>query len=277
MLMGDVLEVAPAVTGGADFEISEKKLEPSGEITLAETGDTTQVENEMGKASCKAPAPLLKYRYQIKSLYLIMLVHGIGVLLPWNMFINARDVRCAHCPKILFNTVSSDFLFLICCLYILQYFVDYKLGYNYTGSHSNFAVYFVQSLGIASQLPCAICNWINIFFHCENGLMWRITLSLLGEMICFLITIVLVTVNTSRHPGLFFGLTMALVVIINGKIFFSQDDILKVSAINVSCFLFFTVAGGIYQNCIYGIGAKVDHTSTLLLGSVKYLIIDNLK
>ena len=31
------------------------------------------------------------YRYYL--VYMILVVHGVGVLMPWNMFINANDVR----------------------------------------------------------------------------------------------------------------------------------------------------------------------------------------
>ena len=31
------------------------------------------------------------YRYYL--VYMILIVHGVGVLMPWNMFINANDVR----------------------------------------------------------------------------------------------------------------------------------------------------------------------------------------
>jgi len=29
--------------------------------------------------------------------YIIFLIHGVAVLLPWNMFINATDVSCNLC------------------------------------------------------------------------------------------------------------------------------------------------------------------------------------
>ena len=69
---------------------------------------------------------------------LILVLHGVGTLMPWNMFINAKS-----------------------------YFVDYKLSSNYTGDAeaSEYSAMFLQYLGFASQIPNLCFNWLNIFVN----------------------------------------------------------------------------------------------------------------
>jgi len=38
--------------------------------------------------------------------YFIFLIHGVAVLMPWNMFINANEVRCNLCAVSLPATLS---------------------------------------------------------------------------------------------------------------------------------------------------------------------------
>jgi equilibrative nucleoside transporter 1/2/3 len=45
----------------------------------------------------------------------------------------------------------------------LQYFVNYKLGMEYTGAELPYATYFLQYIGFAAQVPSVIFNWINVF------------------------------------------------------------------------------------------------------------------
>lgn len=41
--------------------------------------------------------PEVEDKYRL--VYLMFLAHGIGILMPWNMFINANDVRIAFKTK----------------------------------------------------------------------------------------------------------------------------------------------------------------------------------
>lgn len=84
--------------------------------------------------------------------YLIFLLHGVGVLMAWNMFITAKS-----------------------------YFVDYKLSLNMTtttGSNSSspgdqdwqadvkeYRSNFLSYLGIAAQIPNVVCNALNLFIR----------------------------------------------------------------------------------------------------------------
>ncbi|XP_021968310.1 equilibrative nucleoside transporter 3 isoform X2 [Folsomia candida] len=145
--------------------------------------------------------------------YLILIIHGVGTLMPWNMFITAK-----------------------------AYFVDYKLSKGYTGTESEYANNFMPYLGFASQIPNVFFNWLNIFIQIGGSLKTRIVWSIVVEVILFIFTIVLAMLDTSAFPGLFFWMTMGSVVIIN-------------------------MAGGIFQNSVYGIAAKLDYSGAVVLGS----------
>ncbi|KAI5715290.1 hypothetical protein M8J77_013724 [Diaphorina citri] len=150
-----------------------------------------------------------------KLVYLTLLLHGVGTLMPWNMFITAK-----------------------------AYFVDYKLGYEYTGENSEYATNFLAYIGLAAQAPNIMFNWLNIFINIGGNLTTRIVWSLLMEVIAFVFTVALVMIDSSTWPGLFFSATMGTVVFIN-------------------------MANGIYQNTVYGMAAKLPptYTGAVVLGS----------
>ncbi|KAL1137592.1 hypothetical protein AAG570_009291 [Ranatra chinensis] len=154
-----------------------------------------------------------KDRFNI--VYLILLLHGIGTLLPWNMFITAKS-----------------------------YFVDYKLSVNYTGVESDYAGDFMPYLGFAAQGPGLVFNWLNIFVQIGGKLTTRIVWSIVVEMVAFIITVTLAMTDTSDWPGVFFWLTMLIVVILN-------------------------MANGIYQNTVYGMAAKLPpkYTGVIIIGA----------
>ncbi|XP_060859996.1 equilibrative nucleoside transporter 1-like [Metopolophium dirhodum] len=118
--------------------------------------------------------------------YLILVLHGIGILMPWNMFINAKS-----------------------------YFVDYKLGNDYLGHDLHYASIFMAYLTIGSQLPSLLFNWLNIFCPIGGKLTTRIVWSILTEVLCFVFTVALVMINTSQIPALFFWSTLCNIVLLN--------------------------------------------------------------
>lgn len=68
--------------------------------------------------------------------------------------------------------------------------------------------------------------------------------SILIEVIVFIVTVALGMIDTSEWPAEFFWITIVSVVLLN-------------------------VAGGIYQNCVYGMAAKLPfkYTGAVVLGS----------
>ena len=139
-----------------------------------------------------------------RYVYFILLLHGIGTLLPWNMFITAND-----------------------------YFVN-KLNVTneFNETTSVYTKNFLSFVGIASKLPNVAIQAINfIIAPAGETFKLRILSSILIEAIIFLLTAVLVLIDTSDSPGTFFYLTMSSIVAIN-------------------------IANGIFQNCIYGVVAR---------------------
>lgn len=166
-----------------------------------------------------------------RLVFFILILHGIGTLMPWNMFINAE-----------------------------AYFRNYKLG-PLTNSSTiavgqtsldisvdelgNLRKNFISYLSLASQVPNVIFNGLNLIINMGSGnLKLRVNLSLAVEAFIFTLTIVLAMLDSSHWPGAFFRLTMISVVVLN-------------------------MASGVYQNCVFGIGAKFPgtYTNAILIGS----------
>ena len=161
-----------------------------------------------------------------RLVFIILLVHGIGTLMPWNMFINAND-----------------------------YFADHKLSPNYIASGEETGLSkaevaelrknFLSYLTIVAQVPNVIFNGLNLIVNLGSGnLKLRVNLMLFVEGLIFLLTIILVVVDSSKWPNAFFYITMGSVVVLN-------------------------MASGVYQNCIFGTGAKFPgtYTNAILIGS----------
>lgn len=120
--------------------------------------------------------------------YIFLFIHGVGFLLPWNVFINARE-----------------------------YFVDYKLNTTIS-RNSDYRINFVSYLGICAQLPNLIMAALNTFYQSKTSASnpsrrFKITMAI--ELMILLATIVLIFVNTSEVPLVFFVLTMVSVILIN--------------------------------------------------------------
>lgn len=160
--------------------------------------------------------------------YLILLIHGIGTLMPWNMFINAES-----------------------------YFRDFKLmSPNITNTNPSWTPNdeselqslrrnFLPYLGLASQVPNVIFNGLNLLVNMGSGnLRIRVNVTLVVEAVVFGLTIILAVIDSAHWPIAFFYLTMATVVLLN-------------------------MASGIYQNCVFGTGAKFPgtYTNAILIGS----------
>jgi len=161
-----------------------------------------------------------------KIVFFVLLLHGVGTLMPWNMFINAED-----------------------------YFRKYKLTPSNDTDPNSMDIspeqlaklrnYFLSYLGLAAQIPNVLFNGLNLLVNMGSGnLKLRVNITLAIEAFIFLITIILAVVDSSKWPGTFFYVTMLSVVILN-------------------------MASGIYQNCIYGTGAKFPgkYTNAILIGS----------
>ncbi|XP_013784945.1 equilibrative nucleoside transporter 1-like isoform X2 [Limulus polyphemus] len=156
-------------------------------------------------------------RDRLNLVYIILMLHGVGTLMPWNMFITAKP-----------------------------YFVDLKLSVSQNDTRAaEYRDNFLSYLGVAAQVPNVFFNGLNLFLHIGGGkLTKRITISIIVAILVFILTVILAVLDTSGWPEAFFYITMISVVILN-------------------------MANGVYQNCVYGVAAKLPmkYLNAVVLGS----------
>ncbi|KAF4533279.1 hypothetical protein B566_EDAN010514 [Ephemera danica] len=200
------LEDRRATPGGGVAAVLAAGVEP---VKLTPSWEESNLPNDelnfRGVTMEQADLEMNPPQDRFNLVYWTFILHGVGTLMPWNMFITAKE-----------------------------YFVEYKLSYNYTGVESNYATNFLAYIGFAAQVPNLIFNWLNIFMQ----------IGIFIEVLVFIFTVVLAMVDSSSWPGIFFWATMGSVVILN-------------------------MANGIYQNTVYGMAAKLPfkYTGAVVLGS----------
>ncbi|KAK2588719.1 hypothetical protein KPH14_001609 [Odynerus spinipes] len=138
---------------------------------------------------------------RLNLVFSILVLHGIGILMPWNMFITAKD-----------------------------YFVSYKLSKEYTDIESNYAKYFLSYLGFASQIPNLLFNWLNIFIQLSGNLTTRIAWGIFVQVLVFVFTVILAMTDSSEWPGIFFWITMISVIILNTANGIYQNSVFGMAA-----------------------------------------------
>ncbi|KAJ8709751.1 hypothetical protein PYW08_009755 [Mythimna loreyi] len=129
-------------------------------------------------------------------IFLTLLLHGLGTLTAWNMFITAKD-----------------------------YFVDYKLK-----AAPVYSEHYLAYVGWASQIPNLLFSWFNVFFKARGNLTRRIVWSLIIEVLIFVLNIVLAMLDSTSWPGVFFWLTMISVFFLNGFNAIFQNSVFGVAA-----------------------------------------------
>ncbi|KAL3863816.1 hypothetical protein ACJMK2_005546 [Sinanodonta woodiana] len=126
--------------------------------------------------------PLDRYR----MVFIIMVIHGMGVLMPWNMFITAKS-----------------------------YFENYKLD-TPISRNASYRLEFLFYLGIASQVSNVVISALNTFVQFgAQASTRRIAMAIFIIVIVFILTVVLAIVDSSQWPLEFFAITMVSVVILN--------------------------------------------------------------
>ncbi|XP_019870569.1 equilibrative nucleoside transporter 1 [Aethina tumida] len=152
------------------------KLRPSWEENNLPEEELNFKSLTMDEASLQLNTPPDRY----SLVYITFLIHGIGVLMPWNMFINAQD-----------------------------YFTTHKLqGYEHLPN-------FMQYLTFCSQVPNVIFNYMNIFVKIGGNLTTRIVWSICIALVVFIVTVILAMVDTEHMKHEFFWITMVSVIILN--------------------------------------------------------------
>ncbi|KHJ97010.1 nucleoside transporter [Oesophagostomum dentatum] len=163
------------------------------------------------------------------------MLHGIGVLMPWNMFITIA-------PQV--EIMLSFPPHLTSQLRLLQYYVEYWFSPNNTPT--DYSKNFMSSLGIASQLPNVLINIINTFAVIGGALLLRIAGPIVINCISvFAVVMLIAFVPPSEDAmGWFYVATLIIVAIMN-------------------------LSNGLYQNSTYGLFADfpANYTNALVLGN----------
>uniref|UniRef100_A0A6G1SIM5 Equilibrative nucleoside transporter 1 n=1 Tax=Aceria tosichella TaxID=561515 RepID=A0A6G1SIM5_9ACAR len=178
-------------------------------------------------------------KYQL--VFIILLIHGIGTLMPWNMFINAEDYFRNYKLQPAGNITMSNITSSNNNQNITTHLTRDRTETELESMRKN----FLSLLSLAAQLPNTIFNGLNLLVNLGSGnLKLRVNLTLGFQAIIFAITILLAFVDSYQWPGTFFYVTMISVVLLN-------------------------MASGVYQNCVFGIGAKFPgkYTNAILIGS----------
>ncbi|XP_035825618.1 uncharacterized protein LOC101856304 [Aplysia californica] len=142
---------------------------------------------------------------RFRVVYIVMMVHGIAILIPWNMFINAKS-----------------------------YFENYKLDQGNQSSEAllDYKTNFMSYIGMASQYPNFIMNLVNIFVQCGgNTLGIRVLSGITITVVMFIVTVVLAMIDTSGWPETFFWITMATAIVINAAVGIYQNSMYGLAAV----------------------------------------------
>uniref|UniRef100_A0A5S6QMX2 Equilibrative nucleoside transporter 1 n=1 Tax=Trichuris muris TaxID=70415 RepID=A0A5S6QMX2_TRIMR len=111
--------------------------------------------------------------------YLFFLLHGVGTLLPWNLFINSE-----------------------------AYYTKYKFARD-----PEYAKNFLAYVGICAQVPNLIFSLLNAFLPVKGGLLKRMVVALSLMAVVFAVTCALPLIDTTNWTGWFFFITMMSVVL----------------------------------------------------------------
>lgn len=209
------------------------KLQPSWEENNLPEDELNFKNLTMDDANLQLNTPPDKYNL----VYITFLVHGIGILLPWNMFITAK-----------------------------RYFDEYKLSASYIGYTFPYVASFMQYITFASQVPNVIFNWMNIYIKLGGNLTTRIVWSIIVEVIVFIITVILAMVDSSGWPHAFFWITLLCVVILNMANGMYQNTIYGMAA----------KLPGKYTGAVI-LGSNTSGTFTAVVGLTTNLLTSNVR
>ncbi|XP_033121077.1 equilibrative nucleoside transporter 3-like isoform X2 [Anneissia japonica] len=155
------------------------------------------------------PRPIPNDRYYLAKW--ILLLHGVGTLLPWNMFCTAE-----------------------------AYFTEHKFGD--VSDESEYKEKFLSYLGIAAFSPTLVFMIISLFTQ-HRVSHWRAPVCLVFLLLLSLETTVLAIIDTSAWPKQFFIITMATIVVINGACAVYQSDMFGFAAKFPPSYMQFHVTG----------------------------------
>ena len=167
-----------------------------------------------------------KDRYNLA--YISFFLLGIGMLLPWNFFINADS-----------------------------YFKE-KLKNNKDDLEM-----FESAFSICSQIPCGIALILNLYLTNRVSRNGRVIATLVTSTICFIITTILVNVDTVSWTTNFFAITLTSVAIINFCAGIFQGTIFGIAGAAGGRY----IQGAVVGMSIAGTFASVSNIVSLAVGN----------
>ncbi|ULT93706.1 hypothetical protein L3Y34_003298 [Caenorhabditis briggsae] len=131
------------------------------------------------------PVPIDKGR----MVFWIIMLNGIGVLLPWNMFI----------------TIAP------------QYYVDYWFTVN--GTKTSYADSFMSAMGIVAQIPNCIIAFINVMNLIRGPLIYRVLAPLAFNSLLIVVILVLVIAQQPSDDARnwFYIVSLIIIMAMNGS------------------------------------------------------------
>ncbi|PAV75108.1 hypothetical protein WR25_05465 [Diploscapter pachys] len=137
--------------------------------------------------------------------YLIVLLHGLGTLLPWNCFL----------------TIAVDYY----TNYKMMESVEDPVTHETKLVPSKYAPDFITYMGIAAQLPNLLLNFVNIFIQTKGDITRRISFSLIIIAAVVAFTMAFINIDTSTWVLGFFVLTLTSIAVLNAANGIYQNSI----------------------------------------------------
>uniref|UniRef100_A0A914GXN6 Equilibrative nucleoside transporter 1 n=1 Tax=Globodera rostochiensis TaxID=31243 RepID=A0A914GXN6_GLORO len=183
---------------------------------------------------------------RLNLVYLIVLLHGIGMLLPWNTFL----------------TIGTD------------YYVNYK--FHNVSSDEYYKSNFFNYLTIFAQIPNLLLSFMNLFVVVSGGLYRRIYFTLSVIVGLCLVTVAMIYFPTDNWTFGFFVFTMATVVLLNSASGVYQNSIWGLVADFPGSFANAIVIGnnlcGILMVVLYILIVVLVRANTALAASIYFMI-----
>lgn len=198
--------------------------------------------------------------------YLIFLLHGLGVLLPWNMFITAKsyfvDHKLAHFVEAVITTtitseptpssLSTVSTFSNETTLSTMFDETATILSSIPTTHSDttdalnaYQIGFMSAIGVAANIPNVLFNGVNLFIQTNRGnIEKRITAMILAECMILFITILMIFIDTSDYVSAFYYFTLVTIAIMN-------------------------MANGVYQSSVFGLVAPLpkSYSGAIILGN----------
>uniref|UniRef100_A0A1I7XJI3 Equilibrative nucleoside transporter 3 n=1 Tax=Heterorhabditis bacteriophora TaxID=37862 RepID=A0A1I7XJI3_HETBA len=172
--------------------------------------DDWNIKSAISVSTESSDEPLEKGDYEKKQppkdkywiVYIIILINGIGVLLPWNMFI----------------TISPD------------YYVNYWFTIN--NKETSYGKSFMSALGISAQIPNFIISIINVTQIIGGSMMIRIAGPLAINCINVVVILALVIFQQPSADAMhwFYIVSLTIVMIMNASNGLYQNSIFGLAA-----------------------------------------------